>query len=439
MHTQPSDKLTRDGLLAAYEGYCAPRERFLVGGEFERHLLRPDGHPVPYFGEHGVLWLLERMMARGWAPYHEGEHLIALKRDAAWITLEPGGQFELSGAPFRHVGEVVAQARSFIQEVQAAIGDEPIHQVALGFTPYARIEDIPWVPKGRYAVMKSYLGRTGKLAHHMMKGTAAVQASYDFSSEADCAAKVRMSVLLGPLTTAIFANSPLLVGAPSGWASWRGHVWTQTDPARTGFPEAALAFSFERWVDYLLDVPMMFTQIGGAWRDAGGRTFRDWMDRGIDGTYPSEADWDLHLTSVFPEVRIKRQLEVRGADCVPMPLAAGFVALFKGLFYCDRALSDATELAERFARHGSQWERFDAACRDGLRGHVGGRSLAAWAEELLELATGGIARCDPDDLPWMEPLVDQVARGESPADEILRAWHRNPDPAAFLGVIAYHP
>ena len=152
----------------------------------------------------------------------------------------------------------------------------------------------------------------------MMKGTAAVQASFDFADEADCARKIGLAVRLGPLTTGTFANSPIVEGRPTGFDSWRGHVWTRTDPARTGFPAAAWTFTFERWVDYLLDVPMMFTKIGGHWADANGRTFRDWLDHGIDGVYPTRADWDLHLTSVFPEVRVKRTIEVRGADCVPL-------------------------------------------------------------------------------------------------------------------------
>jgi glutamate--cysteine ligase len=258
------ERLTRDDLVAEYFRYGVPRERFRLGGEFERHLLRPDGTPVPYFGEHGVLWLMERFAERGWEPYREDGWPIALFRGPTSITLEPGGQFELSGAPFDTASEVVAQARDFAAEIDEIVGDAPIRQVALGYTPYARIDEVGWVPKGRYGVMQDYLARRGDLAHHMMKGTAAVQASFDFEDEADAAAKVRLAVRLGPLTTALFANSPLVAGAPSGFQSWRGHVWTRTDPDRTGFPEAAVEFSFERWVDYLLDVPMIFTRVGGA-------------------------------------------------------------------------------------------------------------------------------------------------------------------------------
>jgi glutamate--cysteine ligase len=402
-------------------------------------MLRPDGKPVPYFGTYGIRWLMERLCTRGWSATYEEGNPVALHRDGASISLEPGSQFELSGAPFRHVEDVLAEARSFVDEVDAAIGDAPIRQVALGFTPCARIEDIPWVPKHRYEVMRAYLARTGDLAHHMMKGTAAVQATFDFADEADCTDKVRLGALLGPLTTAMFANSPLYGGSPNGFQSYRGHVWTRTDPSRTGFPPALLDFSFERWVDYLLDVPMMFTRIDGQWADGGGRTFRDWMHRGIDGVYPTRDDWDLHQTAVFPELRVKRQIELRGADCVPLPLASAFVTLFEGLLYCDEALELAKDFAEGFASHGSQQERHAIACREGLQGLVGGRPLASWAEEVLDLAIHGICHCGPVDRERLAPLEAQVERGESPAAAVLRVWKAGPDPAAFLDAITLRP
>ncbi|MBW1879172.1 MAG: glutamate--cysteine ligase [Deltaproteobacteria bacterium] len=398
-------------------------------------MLRPDGTPVPYFGTHGIRWLMERLCARGWSATYEEGNPVALHRDGAWITLEPGSQFELSGAPFQHAEDVLAQARSFAAEVDAAIGDAPIRQVAVGFTPYARIEDIQWVPKARYEVMRAYLARTGDLAHHMMKGSASVQATFDFADEADCARKVRLGALLGPLTTAMFANSPLYAGKPTGFQSYRGYVWTRTDPSRTGFPPAILDFSFERWVDYLLDVPMMFTHIDGQWADGGGRTFRDWMQRGIDAVYPTQNDWDLHQTAVFPELRVKRQIELRGADCVSLPLASAFVTLFEGLLYCDVAQELAAGIAERFATHGTQEDRHAIACKKGLRGVVGGRSLASWAEQILEVSIKGLRHCGPVDRAHLAPLEAQVARGESPAEFVLRTWEADPDPETFLEAI----
>ncbi|MCB9676797.1 MAG: glutamate--cysteine ligase [Alphaproteobacteria bacterium] len=421
--------LTRDGLIAAYETYGKPDARWRVGAEFERHLLDADGIPLPYYGEPGVRWLMMRFAANGWEPTMEGEHPIALSRGQARITLEPGGQYELSGAPHDDVSGVDAELAAFNAEVDGFLEGTGYRQVALGFTPFARIEDIPWVPKGRYSVMREHLKETGKLAHHMMKGTCATQASYDFRDEADCGRKVRLATRLGPLTTAIFANSPIAEGRDTGWASYRGHIWTQTDPRRTGFPEAATDFTYEKWVDYLLDVPMMFIKRGGTYHWAHGRTFRDWMTDADDP--PTVDDWDLHLTSVFPEVRIKQTIEVRGADCVPRPLAMSFTALFEGLFYCGQARDEAEALTERFVAHGDKDERFEIACRTGLRGELGGRPLAAWAEELLDIAGSSLDRCRPGDRRWLAPLVELVERGECPADGVRRAFREDPGPGVL--------
>ncbi|MFT4627615.1 MAG: glutamate--cysteine ligase [Myxococcota bacterium] len=424
-------RLTRDGLVQAFHGYGRDRSQWLTGAEFERHLLDPSGKPLAYFGTPGVKWLLDSLQADGgWSPVLEGDNVIALMGGGASVTLEPGGQFELSGAPWADLDELWREASQFTAAVDAHLRPHGIRQLALGFTPFADISDIPWVPKGRYVVMRDHLAATGSLAHHMMKGTCAVQASYDYLDEADCARKVQLATGLGPLTTAMFANSPLARGAPSGFMSYRGHIWTQTDPARTGLPDAAAAFSFERWVDYLLDAPMMFRRgREGDWVSAGGQTFRSWME---EEEAPGEADWDLHQTSVFPEVRVKRQIEVRGADCVPLPLAMGFVALFKGLFYCERALNDATELMNRFVHIGSRDERFDTACRSGLRGVVGGRMLAEWAEELVELSDAALERCAPEDRRWLHPLISQIERGESPARSLLSRWESAPTVESLL-------
>jgi glutamate--cysteine ligase len=432
-------RLTRDDLLRTYATYGRSRARWLLGGEFERHLLGPDGLPAPYDGPDGVRALLQRFVADGWIPTREGAAPIKLEREVrqpgvpgtgAAITLEPGGQFELSGSPYATVAEVVAEAEAFVRQTDAYLADTPYRQVALGYTPFARIEDVPWVPKGRYAIMREHMAAVGTHGHHMMKGTAATQASFDFSDEADCARKMRIGITLAPLVTAMFANSPLTRGRPNGWQSFRGFVWTRTDPARTGFPDAAASFSFERWVDYLLDVPMMFTKVDGRWEPAHGRSFRHWMEHGdAQGRFPTMADWDLHQTSVFPEVRVKHQIEVRMGDCVPVRLSAAFCALFEGLFYCDVSLQQAMGVAARFERYGTKQERFLVACREGLRGVVGGRPLAAWAEELVDAASGGLCRCASAGRPgfaggesrWLAPLVDLVEHAETPASRLLAA------------------
>lgn len=422
--------LTRDQLLADLEGAGKPRERWRVGAELERHLLRTDGTPLPYFGDHGVRWLLEQLVDHGYELYFEGEHPIAAFKDGHSVTLEPGGQFELSGSAVDELQPVLDEACAFTRLVDGLLAGTGTEQVAIGYTPYAAIPDIPWVPKGRYVVMREHLAKTGALAHSMMKGTCAVQASYDYADEEGCARKVQLATALGPLTTAMFASSPYKEGRPSGYMSYRGHIWTQTDPARAGLPDAAADFSFERWVDYLLDVPMMFRKgPDGDWVPAHGQTFRDWM---ASDTPPNWADWELHLTSVFPEVRVKHTIEVRGADCVPLPLAMSFVALFKGLFYCDLALTQATELSKRFLEHGSRAERFDIACRDGLHGVVGGRRIADWAAELLDTADQALGRCAPADRPWLRPLMEQVDTGDSFARQLLRELGDTPAPADLI-------
>ncbi len=430
------EPITAEKLLANFQSYGRPSDQWLVGSEFERHLLWSDGTPIPYFGEVGVEALLNAFISEGWDPYYEGEHPIALFKNGANITLEPGGQFELSGAPYADLQPIHDESVQFIKDIDRLVAGKGVHQSALGFTPKAAIKDIGWVPKGRYVIMREHLGKTGKLAHHMMKGTCAVQASYDFADEAGAAAKVQLATRLGPLTTAMFANSPYKHGVDCGMASWRGHAWTQTDPRRTGFPEAAVAFTFERWLDYLLDTPMMFFKdAGGNWLAAEGRTFREWM--ADTDAPPTEEDWDLHMTSVFPEVRIKKQIEVRGADCVSQDLAMAFTALFKGLFYCSKALSDATELSLRLATSGSRDERFSEACRGGLKGVVGGRTYASWAEELITVADDALERCAPDDRKWLVPLQAQIALGESPAHTLLRTLGDTPNMDALLR--ATHP
>lgn len=424
--------LTRDDLVTAYLSSGKPRSRWLVGAEFERHLLHRDsGMPLAYDGEPGVRWLLERLAESSGDLIHEGDNPIAILRDAASVTLEPGGQFELSGSAGGALQGIASEAEAFSREVAELLEGSAIEQIALGYTPYASMDQIGWVPKGRYAIMRAHLGQTGALAHDMMKGTAAVQATYDYADEADCARKVGLATRLGPLTTAMFANSPYRRGTSSGFMSFRGHAWTQTDPARTGLPSAAESFSFEAWIDYLLDVPMMFKKDrAGGWLAAEGQTFRGWLE--APDEHPTMADWDLHLTSVFPEVRVKHTIEVRGADCVPLPLAMSFVSLFKGLFYCDRALEGATELAERFTTHGDRNQRFAVACAEGLEGEVGARRLSAWAEELLDLADAALQRCAPEDRRWLRPLIDQVETGESPARTLLNALGPEPSPADLL-------
>ncbi|NOY24888.1 MAG: glutamate--cysteine ligase, partial [Oligoflexia bacterium] len=395
--------------------------------------------PVGYFEPDGIRWVLEQLAGMGsWDVEYEGENPVALWRDGASITLEPGGQVELSGAPHRSLTGLADEMRNNRRDMLALVEGHDLRWIACGLSPIADVDEIGWVPKGRYEVMRRYLPTYGDLAHTMMKGTTSVQANFDYADEADCALKVAMATGLAPLATALFANSPLYKNQDTGFKSYRAHIWTRTDPARTGFPQALhQGYSHAAWVDYLLDVPMMFYKADGAWRSAQGRTFREYMDRGLDGHFPSEDDWVLHQTSVFPEVRVKRTIEIRGADCVDHSLALSFCALFTGLMYCPTALDEATALAADLSRHGTHASRFAVAARSGLDGQVGGRSLGAWAQDLGAIAERGLGRCLPDDLYLLTPLLHRIESGRCPADDLLDAWRIDPSPSAVIEAVRY--
>lgn len=440
---QPADapRLTRDRLVEIFSTYGRPRGDWLVGGEFERTVVRGDGSPVGYDEPDGIRWILEELCARqpGWKPYTEEGHLIALlKDDGASITLEPGGQVELSGAPHSTLTGLRDEMHENRSALLSMAEGRDLHWLASGVTPVATVDDVSWMPKGRYRIMREYLPKKGDLALYMMKTTTSVQCNYDYLDEADCAAKVRLCVGLAPLTTALFSNSPLYAGKPTGFKSFRGHIWTRTDPDRCGFPASLRGtYSHARWVDYLLDVPMMFVHIDGDWIPAEGMPFRVYLEKGFNGHHPTLEDWDLHMTSVFPEVRIKRTIEVRGADCVGHDLALAFCALFTGLLYCQASTDEALALVAEIERHGTHAERFDAACRGGLEGEVGGRSLQDWARDLTAIAYRGLERCLPPDAAMLLPLLERVEAGRSPADDLLDAWARDPSPAALLRATAY--
>ncbi len=434
-----SARLTEADLVASYDAYHSPRARWLVGGEYERAMVYGDGRAVGYHDEHGIHWLLDRLQARlGWKAKHEGPWPVELRGEGASITLEPGGQVELSGAPFRRLGDLAAEVRRNREALYACVEGLDQHWIACGLHPYAKIDEIPFVPKGRYAVMRDFLPRYGDLAHWMMKGTCCVQANFDYESEADCAEKFHVSLDLAPLNVALFANSPLAEGKETRWMSYRGHIWTRVDPRRTGFPPGVRdGYTHAGWIAYLLDCPMMFYMRDGQWAHAEGRTFRDWMDHGIDGCFPNADDWALHQTSVFPEVRVKRTIEIRSADAVPIDLAIAFCALWTGLLY--GALADARTLATSFREAGGNVPvelRFAAAARNGLEGDYGGRRYAHWAADLCAVARRGLVTLG-EDASLLDPLDALVATGRSPAARLLDAFRADPSPRNVLAAAAY--
>jgi len=444
MTSNSNDRLDRDTLIATFHSFKTPRKDWRVGGEFERAVVRPDGQPVGYDDPDGIRFILEQLAQRdGWDKVRENGQVIALSKinevgGTATITLEPGGQIELSGAPHRSLAALEQEMHENRNALLAIAENHNLRWIAAGLTPIASMHDITWMPKGRYQVMRDYLPQYGDLALHMMKGTCSVQCNFDYRDEMDCAAKVRLCSGLSALTTAIFSNSPLSQNRPNGFKSFRGHIWTRTDPARCGFPPGLRdTYTHEKWVDYLLDVPMMFYCKDDIFLPAHGRSFRSFMEQGIDGHFPNATDWALHQTSVFPEVRIKHTIEVRGADCVNHNLALAFCAIFTGLLYCDTALDEGLSLVKDVERFGTHAERFDIACRDGLGGTVGGRTLGDWASDLGEIAERGLRACLPKDEHLLTPLLEQIESGRSPAQDLLDAWARDPSPESVIRAAAY--
>jgi glutamate--cysteine ligase len=308
-----------------------PKSDWRIGTEHEKFGFLIDGlRPVPYQGKASVRSLLEGLRDNyGWEPISEGEHIIGLKRNGASVSLEPGGQFELSGAPLEHIHQTCNEVGGHLREVRAIADPLGIGFLGLGFSPIWSLEETPMMPKGRYEIMKRYMKHVGRLGHQMMFRSCTVQVNLDFSSEADMVKKMRVALALQPVGTALFANSPFAEGRTNGFLSYRGHVWSDTDPDRTGmlpFMFEAGA-GFEAYVDYALDVPMYFARRGGVYVDCAGHSFRDFMAGKLEplpGELPTIEDWEDHLSTIFPEVRLKRFLEI---GLRPVGLAVRYAGL----------------------------------------------------------------------------------------------------------------
>ena len=418
-----------DQLVDYFRAGETPPSQWRVGTEHEKIGLYADTlERISYEGERGIGVLLERIARRdGWERIEEAGQLIALSKDAASITLEPGGQLELSGAPLATCVETCREFDRHVELVKEQSSELGIVWLALGMDPIHPVAAIPRMPKGRYQIMRDYLPRRGERALDMMHATATVQANFDFSDETDMANKLRMAMGCTPITSAIFANSSLSRGAPSGLISERVEIWRAVDPDRCGILPFVFEadFGYREYVEWALDVPMFFIVRGDGYRSARGRTFRDFFEKGFESERPTLADWNLHLTTLFPEVRLKRFIEVRGSDCVSPDLICAVPALWKGLLYDADACRSAWELVR-------DWDAEDreaclrSAAREGLAGHVAGRTMLTWARELLEIADRGLARMGEragyDERSFLEPIASLLERGQSPGERILEQW-----------------
>ena len=425
-----------------------PRAAFRVGTEHEKIGLRSaDLQPLPYEGERGIEGVLGAIAAEGgWTKTEEAGSLVALEKDGASITLEPGGQLELSGAPLRTIFETCAEFLAHLDLMRRVSEPRGIVWLSLGANPLHDVDEITRVPKQRYGIMRSYLPAKGELAMHMMHLTATVQANLDYASEEDMAGKMRTAMGITPIVSAMFANSPLHLGKPSGFVSRRVHIWHHVDPDRCGLLPFVFepGFGYARYVEWALDVPVVFVLREGKYHPAGGKPFRELLESGFEGTPATLFDWNLHLTTLFPEVRLKQFLEVRGADAVPPGLICALPALWKGLLYDPDAQDAAWRMVEGWS-HAEREAALDAVARRGLAAEVVGRPVLGLARELVAIARAGLARIgdgsgeDPDETRFLAPLEEVVERGRSPAEEILLRWENEWDrsPARLIEYARY--
>ncbi len=429
--------IERPEQLAEYlEAGCKPREDWRIGTEHEKFGYTKDTlEPLPYDGPRSVRAVLEGLRDRfGWSPIFEGENVIGLEKDGANVSLEPGGQLELSGAPLENIHQTCDEVNEHLREVREVADALGVGFIGLGAAPIWLHEDMPMMPKGRYRLMTDYMDRVGKLGKTMMYRTCTVQVNLDFASEADMVQKLRVALALQPVATALFANSPFIDGAPNGHKSWRSRVWRDLDPDRTGMLPFVFeeGMGFQRWVDYALDVPMYFVYRDGKYIDALGQSFRDFLKGelpALPGEIPTLSDWADHLTTIFPEARIKKFIEMRGADGGPWRRLCALPALWVGLTYDQSALDAAWDLVRGWDAETREALRMEASVHalDARVGRIDMRTLAgdvlAIAEEgLKSRARPGAGGLIPDETHFLAALKDSVETGRVPADELLERY-----------------
>lgn len=402
-----------------------------VGTEHEKIGLYADTHQrLTYEGERGIAVLLERIAAQDdWERVLEGTNLVALKKDGASITLEPGGQIELSGAPLRTNRETCVEFNNHVELLKQISEDMGILWLGLGHDPIHKVAEIPRMPKTRYDIMRSYLPTRGDLALNMMHSTGTVQANFDYRDEADMASKMRAAMASSPVISALFANSSISDGKPNGFASRRIQIWRDTDPDRCGILEFVFLpdFGYRHYIEWALDIPMFFVIRGEKYHRANHLTFREFMKSGLDGERATRADWDTHLTTLFPEIRLKRIIEVRGTDAVSRELTCALPAVWKGILY-DADARDATwSLTGGFTAAERDAGLVDIA-RRGLSAKIAGRPVLELVRELVGFSAAGLKAmtahglADSGEDGFLDPLHELIERGRSPGEELAERW-----------------
>ena len=425
----------REALIAPMQKGEKPPERWRIGTEHEKFVYRKADHRAPSYDEPGgIRDLLMGLTEFGWTPVIEGGNVIALTGKDGAVSLEPAGQLELSGAPLENLHQTCEETGRHLAQVKT-VGDRlGLGYLGLGAWPDKSRADLPIMPKGRYAIMLRHMPRVGSMGLDMMLRTCTIQTNLDYASEADMVQKFRVSLALQPLATALFANSPFLDGRPNGYLSYRSHIWSDTDPARTGMLPFVFedGFGYERYVDYMLDVPMYFVYRDGRYIDAAGQSFRDFLDGrlpALPGEKPRASDWTDHLSTAFPEVRLKSFLEMRGADGGPWSRICALPAFWVGLLYDRQALDAAWDLVKGW----------DMAGREALRSEVprlgldaplpGGGTLRDIAGEVVAIARRGLASrarlnaAGDNETGYLMPLEEVLSRGRTSAEQLLDLYN----------------
>ena len=416
---------------------CRAKSEWRIGTEHEKFGYLTDTHaPLPFEGERSIVAVLEGLRDRhGWAEVREGGHLIGLEKDGANVSLEPGGALELSGAPLETIHETCDEVNQHLREVRAISDEIGVGFIGLGAAPEWSHEEMPLMPKGRYKLMNNYMEDVGTMGTAMMRRTCTVQVNLDFGSEADMVQKMRVALALQPVATALFANSPFFEGKVNNHKSWRSVIWRNLDNARTGMLPFVFdeGFGFEAWVQYALDVPMYFVYRDGKYINALGMSFRDFLDGklpALPGETPTLSDWADHLTTAFPEARLKKFIEMRGADGGPWRRLCALPAFWVGLTYDQTALDAAWDLVKGWDAETREALRV-AASVDGLQAEVNGIKMHDLAREVVAISHAGLkSRACPgaggmvlDETHFLNALHESLESGLVPADELLAKYH----------------
>ena len=425
-----------DDLAGWFRARERPADAWKVGLEHEVVLVRTGTHdPVPWEGERGIAALLRGFERFGFEPFLEEGRIIAAQREGLTISIEPGGQLELSGRPFSDVHAASQELAEHLERCRSLGAELGLSWIATGYRPWGTARTNPWMPKDRYRIMRPFLAAHGRLAEDMMAMTGSAQASFDFAGPIDLSEKLRTALAVQPAVVALYANSPIVNGRESGWKSFRTSVWAETDPARCGLLPFAFTKEFEAdpyraYAGWAMDVPMIFVRRRGGYLDPAGRSFRRFLAEGIDGERPTLGDWEDHLTTLFPEVRVKGVVEVRGADGCDLAHARALLALWKGVLYDREARARAWDAVARFTVE-ERRTLGETAGREALAGKApDGRTLREIAAEVVAAAREGLRRqscCGEggeDECKFLEPLHARVASGRSPADEALEAFRK---------------